>query len=583
MGEFEDQPDKHTLIFLDWQLKSSIEQLVQVKAALRYYDTSKVPTPSDRRFRFTSSQDGATVGAISYWSGLINGKGRYEKVDYIQSRLSIFTVSPGKQYRFRLVGAQFTFAYRVSIAGHKLNVIAVDGTLVKPVEVDFIIIHAGERYDFLLETKSSDEISVEGSYFPIWGRTLETSIPESHIAEAILHYDTTPEPDSTDYENIFNMYSAGSENCTSENSCETNYVDTTCTPEYTCLALNCPFKNYPSAFYINCMHINNLELLFPLDESELPDVQVNAEDTVFLNFAFAVSGSAVNARNFVLPSSPLTVLNSSGLAAIEENEFCKYLNVTSQCDDNITPSMVNPACECTHVIKIQYNRSIQMVLSAIGANLNPASALDFWLESHPIHLHGHQFHVVDIQFGEYNELGELIRANDSIKCGGTSTTTACTNPSWADGKDYSIGRSGKISSTAPRKDTVFVPGGGHVVVYFKSDNPGYWVLHCHNEEHMFGGMSVIINEAEDQHIPAPSGMDMCGNFDWTIEEFYQALNATPQESEEEDDDEIDMLALGLGVGLGSSLLLSLMANVILLILFLYCCCVKHDPNKMSGA
>ena len=100
---------------------------------------------------------------------------------------------------------------------------------------------------------------------------------------------------------------------------------------------------------------------------------------------------------------------------------------------------------------------------------------------------------------------------------------------------------------------------------------------------MFGGMSVIINEAEDQHIPAPSGMDMCGNFDWTIEEFYQALNATPQESEEEDDDEIDMLALGLGVGLGSSLLLSLMANVILLILFLYCCCIKHDPNKMSGA
>ena len=62
-------------------------------------------------------------------------------------------------------------------------------------------------------------------------------------------------------------------------------------------------------------------------------------------------------------------------------------------------------------------------------------------------------------------------------------------------------------------------------------------------------MAVIINEAEDQHFSAPSGMDMCGNFDWTIEEFYQALNATPQESKEDDDD-IDMLALGFRCGTG---------------------------------
>ena len=65
----------------------------------------------------------------------------------------------------------------------------MDGTLVKPREVDFIIIHAGERYDFLLETKTADEISAEGSYFPIWGRTLEAET--LHFVEAILHYDST--------------------------------------------------------------------------------------------------------------------------------------------------------------------------------------------------------------------------------------------------------------------------------------------------------------------------------------------------------------------------------------------------------
>ena len=214
-----------------------------------------------------------------------------------------------------------------------------------------------------------------------------------------------------------------------------------------------------------------------------------------------------------------------------------------------------------------------MVFSAVGGEN------EFWKASHPIHLHGHQFHVVDIQFGEYDDDGLLIRGNDSFDCGGTKV---CTNPSWAEGRDYSIGKSGKISATAPRKDTVFLSGGGYVVVYFKSDNPGFWFLHCHIEVHQLEGMAIIINEAEDQQFAAPSGMDVCGNFSWSLEEFYEALDATPgsrltgeeEEEEDDDDDDIDYLALGLGVGLGICLLLSLIANVILFILLLCRCCNK---------
>ena len=264
VGEFIDQPDKYTLSFLDWQVKSSDEIFTELETGVRFYDSFQVPNSDATRYTPTTSQDGADVGPVSYWSGLINGKGRHESVNYTQSRLSIFTVSPGKQYRFRLVGAQNLFAYRVAFAEHKLKVFAMDGTLVKPREVDFIIIHAGERYDFLLDTNKTAEEIGNGS-FPIWGRTLETStqdvleIPDVHIVEGILHYDTTPEPDSTEYEEIFNMYSIiGKGDCTIDNSCETNYVETTCTPEYMCLALNCPFKNYPPSFYIDCIHVNQL-------------------------------------------------------------------------------------------------------------------------------------------------------------------------------------------------------------------------------------------------------------------------------------------------------------------------------------
>ena len=149
VGEFIDQPDKYTLSFLDWQLKSSNEVFTELLSGVRFYDTNQVPTHSDMRMPSSRSQDGADVGPVSYWSGLINGKGRHESVSYIQSRLSIFTVSPGKQYRFRLVGAQFVYAYRVSIAGHKLKVFAMDGTLVKPKEVDFMQIFLTSRLQIM--------------------------------------------------------------------------------------------------------------------------------------------------------------------------------------------------------------------------------------------------------------------------------------------------------------------------------------------------------------------------------------------------------------------------------------------------
>ena len=135
-------------------------------------------------------------------------------------------------------------------------------------------------------------------------------------------------------------------------------------------------------------------------------------------------------------------------------------------------------------------------------------------------------------------------------------------------------------------DTIFIPAGDYVVVYIQSDNPGYWYLHCHIEVHQLQGMAIIINEAEDEQFPVPSGTDICGNFTWSLDEFYEALAATPgsrQTVDDDDDDDIDALTLGLGVGLGSGLLLSLIANVVLFILFLCCCCLGYKQNKTSGA
>jgi len=45
------------------------------------------------------------------------------------------------------------------------------------------------------------------------------------------------------------------------------------------------------------------------------------------------------------------------------------------------------------------------------------------------------------------------------------------------------------------KDTVVMPFGGYVVVRFRADNPGDWMVHCHTDYHLADGMGVILRDA----------------------------------------------------------------------------------------
>ena len=516
LGTFQDLPDQHTLTFLDWQYENSIDLFTQIHSSIRFFNESRSPGNNIKEPPRTYSSDVAEVGPVTYWSGLINGRGRHSTVNYTQTRLSVFSVKPNNVYRFRLIGAQSLFAYRVSIDEHKLTVIATDGSFVQPVVVDYIIIHSGERYDFLLKTKN--ESVLQNRYdFMIRAETLETikkfKCPKkeeptmANVAEAILHYDngTNEIPKSSDYESI-----------------STSSKPIVCTSSTPCIALNCPFKIYNPSSNINCIHVHQLKTMFPPES--LPDVQ-NANE-LFLNFGFEGAGStsAINARNLQLPSSPLSQLLSDSererKKEIEEKEFCMKIDDPNQCDDDLQgEAVIRPECECTHVHTIEKDRSIQLVISTVGPNTS-SNSIENSRFAHPVHLHGHYFHVVDIRFGEYdNKSGELMNLNQDINCTGQNL---CTKPKWAMNvsRDYST----EITN-APLKDTILVPFGGYAVVYFKADNPGYWYLHCHIEVHQLEGMGVIISEAVNEATIPPEGMQrQCGNYQLTLEEFESARN-----------------------------------------------------------
>ena len=47
---------------------------------------------------------------------------------------------------------------------------------------------------------------------------------------------------------------------------------------------------------------------------------------------------------------------------------------------------------------------------------------------------------------------------------------------------------GSAGGSGARKDTVLVPAMGSVDVDFAADNPGKWMVHCHNAYHAEAGM-----------------------------------------------------------------------------------------------
>ena len=227
-GRFVDDPTQHTMTLIDWQLKDSLELFTQLHGGLRFFNETMVPSiNNDPREDQTCSTDGAAVGPVPFWSGLINGLGRYRYVPYVKTRLSTFNVQPATSYRFRLIGAQSIFAFRFSIDEHKLTLIATDGHFVSQEEVDFIIVHSGERYDFILKTNpvpskvnfliraETLEVLNSNALLPNYcGIDAESQLYKNHMAEGILHYGQPDDDvDSTMYEEISRLSMSKSEEC----------------------------------------------------------------------------------------------------------------------------------------------------------------------------------------------------------------------------------------------------------------------------------------------------------------------------------------------------------------------------------
>ena len=484
--DYVDLPEHQTITLLDWHSESSLELFDQLTTVNLFEGIrpGELPTSNMDEYHTTLGPDGQEAGILPFESGLINGRGRHADVPYNKTLLSIFEVESGHKYRFRLIGAAGVYGYRFSVDGHRLSVMATDGFLVEPVPADYIIIYPGERYDFVLEANQTG-----GNYW-IRAETLEVNLTGSvpyeslhHTAEAILHYNGSNSPPTpTEYEGIMS-------------------TPRDCIQDTPCVCVNCPFERYHSSYNITCINVHELRLLVPTPESELPAAMPDSGQEYFFNFGFDGPNDepSINARAFGLPPFPP---QTQGY----------YYNGTAQTvcpNSTYEPNSCEGGCgPCVHILDaIPYMNTVRFVLSAVTRTA-----------THPIHLHGHSFYVLDIGYGSYsNENGTLLAKNSDISCRGK-----CPAPSWANEPTF------HIDTRTVRKDTVLVPAGGYVVIHFISDNPGWWFMHCHIEVHQFDGMALVMNEAIGNGTKPPPGFQRCGNFDPTLE---QVMNSTGDDAD----------------------------------------------------
>ena len=475
-----DFPDEHTLLLMDWYSQPFLTDYLTADYSQSWFKESQANDPPFVVHNGTIATDGSLLGFIPFWSGMINDKGRHfdenGQTNIKPQNLNYFNVNRGSRYRFRLIGAQESNPYRFSIEGHKLTVIASDGSPIKPIEnIDYVIVNSGERFDVVVHANNSEQKN-----FWIWAQTLaDIKLSRNQVfynpidknrAEAILHY---TDIETMDIANITETWE--------------------CNALLKCNAVNCPYTVYGTT--INC---TNFEMIEGNEDVTIPEAIYYPNRTIFLNFGFQGEasglGSSVDGVNFQFPAfPPLTEFNKFK----KSDEICPRRGC-----DTTTPSTHH--CSCTQVIDIDdlpEGSVVEIVLT--NRNVNPVFFIG---AAHPIHLHGHYFYVADIGYADYSPEGLFVRSSDDIECVVNADNSSCPNRFVTIGKENDFIQEIKwrnisdgLYSTGKRytrKDTITVPYGGYTVIRFTVDNPGWWVLHCHVVHHQLNGMQVVVKELQ---------------------------------------------------------------------------------------
>ncbi|KAG6430625.1 hypothetical protein SASPL_108697 [Salvia splendens] len=268
-------------------------------------------------------------------------------------------VSPGKTYMLRLINAALNEELFFKIAGHKLTVVEVDATYVKPFKTETVLIAPGQTTNVIV---SADQGA--GKYMVAASPFMDTLIVavDNMTATATLHYSGTLASSPTTFTTL------PARNAT-------------------------PVAN---SFFNSLRSLNSKQ--FPANVPQKVDHSLLFAVGLGLNpcpTCKAGNGSrvvaSVNNVTFVMPTTALLqahVFNIKGIftADFPGNPPTPY-NYTGSPPANMATT------SGTKVYRLAYNSTVEVVLQDTGI-IAP--------ENHPIHLHGFNFFVVGKGLGNFN-------------------------------------------------------------------------------------------------------------------------------------------------------------------------------------
>ena len=339
------------------------------------------------------------VSDIYYEKFLINGKN--------ESQLSQFKA--GDNVRLRISNAGASSYFWLTYAGGKITVVASDGNDVEPVEVDRLLIAVSETYDVIIKIPA-DKTSYEFLVTPE-DRTKSASL---YIGEGIKQL-TEPLPKLKYFEGMKMMNGM--------------------------MKMNGDLDDMGMQMANNQMDMNVVMYPEITGDSQKSNVESHTEMKMASDQYNSNELSDITTLNYTMLKSPFKT-NLPKTAAVKELRFELSGNM-----NRYVWSLDNKVVSETDKILIKKGENVRITLYN-GSMMR-----------HPMHLHGHDFRVV-------NEQG-----------------------------DY-----------APLKNIIDIMPMETDVIEFNANAEGDWFFHCHILYHMMAGMGRIFsyeNQAPNPLLPNP--------------------------------------------------------------------------------
>lgn len=365
---------------------------------------------------------------------------------------TIFPVESGETNLLRVINSALNQQLFFTVANHKFTVVATDASYVKPFTTSVIMLGPGQTTDVLITSNQP-----VGRYY-IAGRAYASgqNVPfDNTTTTAILQYKSASVNPRTKARSnspspVFPFLPA--------------YNDTPTVTAFT-TRLRSSFQTPAVPAHIDEHLFFTVGLGLNPCRSRRPGR--NCQGPNGTRFT-----ASMNNVSFVLPSS-FSILQAfyQRVNGVFTENFPPFPPTQFNYTGNVSRALWTPI-PGTETYRLRFGSTVQIVLQ--DTNI-------FAAENHPIHLHGHSFHIIAEGFGNFNPKTDPAKFN-------------LVDP--------------------PSRNTVGVPVGGWAVIRFVANNPGAWLMHCHIDSHLTWGLAMVflvdngVGELQSLE-PPPADLPQC--------------------------------------------------------------------------